>query len=63
MSDRPIVDGSDCPHAQPVIAFERDGSFLHQTSWMVMRCVDCGQLLDRKRLSRGEADRQDRGKR
>lgn len=48
----PVYHENTCSHSQTGIAFERDGQYLHATVWIVMRCLDCLQILDRKRLGR-----------
>jgi hypothetical protein len=43
-----------CVHAKVTIAFRRNGTRLHPNVWMEEVCLDCAEVLDKKRLTRGE---------
>jgi hypothetical protein len=43
-----------CAHVNVTIAFRRNGTRLHPNVWMEEVCLDCGQVLDHKKLTRGQ---------
>jgi prophage tail gpP-like protein len=44
-----------CEHQTATLVFERNGTRLHPNIWMVERCLDCNQELDRRKVSRDYA--------
>jgi hypothetical protein len=45
----------ECEHQMATLVFERNGTRLHPNIWMVERCLDCNQELDRRKVSRDYA--------
>lgn len=48
-------DPATCNHQTATLVFERNGTRLHPNIWMVERCMDCDQELDRRKVSRDYA--------
>jgi hypothetical protein len=47
---------TQCVHCTTTIVFRRNGTRLHPNVWMEEVCVDCGEVVDQKRVSRSFAD-------
>ena len=52
MQVAPVYPTNGCSHTHTSVSFEREGSYLHQTTYIVMRCIDCLKLLDQRKLTR-----------
>lgn len=49
-----MKDPATCPHTTATIEFKRNGTRLHPNVWMEERCLDCCQVLDTKKMTRGQ---------
>jgi len=52
MTDSPSLNENACSHACTSASFLREGSYLHQKVWLILRCEDCLRILDRVKASK-----------
>lgn len=43
-----------CAHVNVTIEFRRNGTRLHPNVWMEEICLECREVLDKKKFSRGD---------